>query len=98
MKDLQIEEPIDPKIENEPLKYVQTYSSKSSSSISLPMIVPARFRHIATIGSNMQIRSNIIIKTSDEPDEEKEVVNDKDSLSSDNSISSEEIESAKNDS
>ena len=62
------------------------------------MIVPARFRHIATIGSNMQIRSNIIIKTSDEPDEEQEVVNDKDSLSSDNSISSEEIESVKNDS
>lgn len=97
MKDLQIEEPIDPKIENEPLKYEQT-SSKSSSSISLPMIVPPRFRHIASIGSNMQIRSNIIIKTSDEPDEEQEVVNDKDSLSSDNSISSEEIESFKNDS
>ena len=62
------------------------------------MIVPAQFRHIATIGSNMQIRSNIIIKTSDEPDEEQEVVNDKDSLSSDNSISSEEIENVKNDS
>ena len=53
------------------------------------MLIPCRYRQIATLGSNLRLKANIVIRTTSEEQKDE---NDNDSLSCDDSISSEEIE------